>query len=173
MCSRGSSQPGSRAKCMPMVKVPLGVLRTASISASLMSNVTSGPERSGSAAGVAAPPQIMTNHSTRTARTANMPLRIVLLPRGVFTAQKQKGAPIPLPRHEEDCPNAPSAPGAMRQPVTIVPTLCSLFCASRARQSLGETQYTERHTVSRAWGSVWWCCCKNPSGLIQRACRPR
>ena len=126
MCSRGSSQPGSRAKCMPMVKVPLGVLRTASISASLMSNVTSGPERSGSAAGVAAPPQIMTNHSTRTARTANMPLRIVLLPRGVFTAQKQKGAPIPLPRHEEDCPNAPSAPGAMRQPVTIVPILGSI-----------------------------------------------
>ena len=38
---------------------------------------------------------------------------------------KEKGAPTPLPHNEEDGPNAPSAPipGAMRQPIRIVPAL--------------------------------------------------
>src|SRR5215813_6740589 len=51
--------------------------------------------------------------------------------------QKKKGAPAPLPHSEEDCPNAPSAPipGAMRQPVRIVPALDPISCASRAGQS--------------------------------------
>src|SRR5262249_48455647 len=50
---------------------------------------------------------------------------------------KEKGAPTPLPHTEEDCPNAPSAliPGAMRQPIRIIPTFCSICFASRAGQS--------------------------------------
>jgi hypothetical protein len=62
-----------------MFKVPLGLPLTAATSASLMSNLTSGPERIGSAAGVAASPQVSTSHNARTARTANIPLRMVLL----------------------------------------------------------------------------------------------
>src|SRR5262249_25157325 len=51
--------------------------------------------------------------------------------------QTKKGAPAPLPHSEEDCPNAPLAPipGAMRQPVRIVPALDPISCASRAGQS--------------------------------------
>src|SRR5713101_7396277 len=54
-----------------------------------------------------------------------------------IVTQKKKGAPAPLPYSEEDCPNAPSAPipGAMRQPVRIVPALDPIFYASRAGQS--------------------------------------
>src|SRR5215831_4093469 len=144
MCSSGSSQPGSRAMCMPMVKVPLGLPLTVATSASLMSSLTSGPERIGAAAGVAASPQISTSHNARTVRTANIPLRMVLLLSGLLPLHhsrngnsKEKGAPTPLPHHEEDCPNAPSAPipGAMRQPIRIASALDPISCASRAGQS--------------------------------------
>src|SRR5262245_27459730 len=61
--------------------------------------------------------------------------------------QKKKGAPAPLPHSEEDCPNAPSAPipGAMRQPVRIVPALDSISCVSCAGQS---HQYYTVHEAS-------------------------
>src|SRR4029453_16293825 len=59
---------------------------------------------------------------------------------------KKKGAPAPLPHSEEDCPNAPSAPipGAMRQPVRIVPALGPISYASCAGQS---HQYYTVHEV--------------------------
>src|SRR5215813_4796227 len=166
MCSSGSSQPGSRATCMPMVKVPLGLPLTATTSASLMSSLTSGPERIGSAAG-AVSLQVSTSHKARTVRTANIPLRMVLrlsglllLPHGRNGNSKEKGAPTPLPHHEEDCPNAPSTPipGAMRQPIRIVPTLDPISCASRAGQShkdytVHEASYRVKFPTFLGYGS--------------------
>src|SRR5262249_62076718 len=76
---------------------PWGLLLAASISASLMSNLASGPERIDSAAGAVVPPQGTTNHSASIARTTTTLRRIVLPPLGVSPTQKQKGALAPLP----------------------------------------------------------------------------
>ena len=125
-----------------MVNVPLGLPLTASTSASLMSNLTSGPERIGSDGrrGRLAPgqyePQCQNRQDSQHSSTHGAaPLGMATTPaRQKWPLKRKKAHPHLSPVARKIVRNAPSAPipGAMRQPVRIVPALDPISCASRA-----------------------------------------
>jgi hypothetical protein len=95
MCSNGSSQPGSKAKCWATVSLPLGLPRAVSTTASLMSNLASGPERIvvgfEAAAAAITSPELKPNARMRMGTTARIPLRMAFSSFTVVNKPRSQG----------------------------------------------------------------------------------